>query len=176
MKVTNIGIIVRNDLGDTFPVALTPNMVGVIQNLLTQIPLQAQAILRPDGMKAGKAEPSIPIIPRAVDFNWEASYEPLQPAEEKRLMAMIHQKYADRDALDVTPEQKLLEEPQKQLKEPQKLLTDPQNPFNLTLDAEGKANAETPKAGGESKDAGRKDCTITPETLGMGAGLQLPGG
>jgi hypothetical protein len=186
MKVTNIGIIVRNDLGDTFPVALTPNMVGVIQNLLTQIPLQQKAILAPDGMKAGKADPSIPIIPREIDFDWAEAYKPMQPDMEKELMAKLKKKYDDREAAkeaNITSDQKLLkgpqkllEEPQKQLKEPQKLLKDPLNPFNMTCDAEGTANAETPKAGGESKDAGRKDCTVTPDSLGMGAGLQLPGG
>jgi hypothetical protein len=171
MKVTNIGIIVRNDLGDTFPVALTPNMVGVIQNLLTQIPLQAQNILDPNGMKAGKADPSIPIIPREITFNWDKAYAPMQPAEEKELMAKLHSKYAN--AVDENGEQKLLKEPQKLLEEPQKLLTDPQNPFNLTLDAEGKANVDTEVSDGEPE---RKDCTVTPDSLGMGAGLQLPGG
>ncbi len=167
MQVTNIGIIIKNDYGDTFPVALTTNMVSVIQNLLVQIPLQQQSIVGPDGNKAGKANPSIPIIPREVEFDWEEAYKPMLPPDEKALMEKLAEKYKALDA----------EQPEKGAETPN-IGDDPLNPFNLTLDAEGRGNVdlgkEKPKDEGDTKPE-RKDVTVTPDALGMGTNIIQPG-
>ena len=92
MKVMNIGIIIRNDHDDTFPVALTPQMVSVIQNLLTQIPVLNSKLVDPSGKKIA-ANPSIPIIPRNVEFDWDKAYSPMMPEEEQKLMKALQEKY-----------------------------------------------------------------------------------
>lgn len=178
MKVTNIGIIIKNDYGDTFPVALTTNMVSVIQNLLVQIPLQQQAIVGPDGQKAGKANPSIPIIPREVAFNWDEAYKPMLPPDEKALMEKLAEKYKKLDA------ENSKEVPGKN----PNIGDDPLNPFNLSLEGEGRANVDVDEKK-EAMDSGefidqvkktidkveRKDVTVTPDTLGMGTNIVQPG-
>ncbi len=82
----NIGIIIRNNYGDTFPVALTPPMVSVIQNLLTQMPKANDGgIVGPNGESATQGA-SIAIIPRKVDFVWEDAYKPMAAEDERKHM------------------------------------------------------------------------------------------
>ncbi len=218
MQVMNIGVIVKNNYGDTFPVALTPNMVGVIQNLLIQIPEMQSNIVRPDGMKAAKAQPSIPIIPRNVDFNWAEAYKPLPPEEEKVLMENIVERYRVLDLEAIAESEKVAKDAGVPLKtDKPALLTNPENPFNLELEAEGRSNVVTdingnpvPIEEGGEMDSGefveqvkdtldkvkneegdaqndsleeqaeigdsKKDVTVTPDTLGIGAGAEKPGG
>jgi hypothetical protein len=212
MEVVSIGIIIRNNYGDTYPVALTTQMVGVIQNLLTQIPMMNQSIVGPDGMKAGKATPSIPIIPRGVEFDWEAAYKPVPVEEEKVLMAGIVEKYRVIDLERVAADEKIARDAGVPLKKDKPaLLTDPDNPYNLELEGKGRSNVVTdihenlvtdihgnpvpPEDANEAAEeehglvgepptreepekecAPDPDCTITPDTLGMGAGAETPGG
>ena len=229
MIVQNIGIIIRTTYGDTYPVALTTQMVGVIQNLLTQIPMMNQNIVGPDGMKAGKVAPSIPIIPRDVGFDWETAYEPMEPLKEKEMMEAIAEKYrvlqneAEAEAERVAKDAGV---PLKTNKPA--LLTDPDNPFNLELEASGRSNVVTDMNGNpvpledtteepntpepseqplepqeackpegdtvpedKTMDSGEfikqvkevlpeikksNDVTVTPDTLGIGAGQENPGG
>ncbi len=215
MQVMNIGVIVKNNYGDTFPVALTPNMVGVIQNLLIQIPEMQSNIVRPDGMKAAKSQPSIPIIPRNVDFNWAEAYKPLPPEEEKVLMENIVERYRVLDLEAIADAEKTAKEAGVPLEtDKPALLTDPENPFNLELEGKGRSNVVTdingnpvpieqpddpiesegaaeqpkpvdkPEGGDDQNDSleeraeiseTNKDVTVTPDTLGIGAGAETPG-
>lgn len=160
MKVMNIGIIIRNDHDDTFPVALTPQMVGVIQNLLTQIPLMKSKLVDGQGNKIA-AKASIPIIPRAVDFDWDKAYQPLQPKEEAEMMKQLQEKYSKVEGSgiegggsiitegivkeDDTEEGKSEDDPDNKvtkLNDKPALFTDKDNPFNMTLAAKGRANVD----------------------------------
>ncbi len=148
-KVVNIGVIIRNEQGDTFPVALTPAMVGVIQNLLMQIPVLDSKLVDTSGEKIA-SKTSIPIIPREIEFDWDAAYSPMDREKEAELMRKLSEKYKAMSAAELT-DGKISEEieggdgskiiklhPDTPEKKP--LLTDELNPFNLTLDATGKAN------------------------------------
>lgn len=194
MKVMNIGIIIKTDQGDTFPVALTPQMVGVIQNLLTQIPMlnKAGGLVDPSGKKI-QARPSIPIIPRQVEFDWEAAYIPMEKEEELRLMEALQEKY------DNTQEAQVKDEVGDSGNKVAKLhpdrpgmLEDPDNPFNMELEAKGTANKgmtdeevkdAMSKAEGknelevteENKNPKQQDCTVEVDSLGIGADIPQPG-
>jgi hypothetical protein len=138
MKVVNIGIIIRNDHNDTFPVALTPNMVSVIQNLLVQIPLLAKGatgLLDAQG-KPVAAQPSIPIIPREVEFNWEEGYKPMDADEEKKLMLELMDRYKKIEEENAEAGEG---DPDKKVNKLQ-IGEDPLNPFNLELESKGTAN------------------------------------
>ena len=163
MKVMNIGIIIRNDHDDTFPVALTPQMVGVIQNLLTQIPLMKSKLVDGQGKKIA-AKASIPIIPRAVAFDWDKAYQPLEPKEEAEMMKALQEKYSKVEGSgiegggsiitegivkeDDTEEGKSEDDPDNKvtkLNDKPALFTDKDNPFNMTLEAKGRANVDLEK-------------------------------
>jgi hypothetical protein len=188
VKVINIGIIIRNDHGDTFPVALNPQMVQVIQNLLTQIPKLQSKLVDPAG-KSVTANESIPIIPREVTFDWDAAYQPMDQKEEATLMKALAVKYKELEEQAVSlkgddPDNKVT-----QLEKPG-MFTDKDNPFNMTLDAKGRSNVdlteEQVKTAGETnekypnplegKELGQQDCTVeVEETLGLGAKQNTPG-
>ncbi len=150
-KVVNIGVIIRNEQGDTFPVALTPAMVGVIQNLLMQIPVMDSKLVDPTGKNIA-SKTSIPIIPREIEFDWDAAYCPMDREKEQELMKKLTEKYQAIGAAELT-DGKISEEieggdggkiiklhPDTPEKTP--LLTDPDNPFNLELEASGTANKD----------------------------------
>jgi hypothetical protein len=165
MKVMNIGIIIRNDHDDTFPVALTPQMVSVIQNLLTQIPVLNSKLVGADGKKVA-SNPSIPIIPRAMEFDWDRAYTPMMPEEEQKLMKELNDKYIEDEAnkpeetesSDAAKEGGIIvpegmgkdddEDPEKKVTP---LFKDKDNPFNLSLKAEGRANVDLEKAGSDTE-------------------------
>ncbi len=154
-KVVNIGVIIRNEEGDTFPVALTPQMVSVIQNLLMQIPVMDSKLVDPSGKKLA-SKTSIPIIPRQIEFDWDAAYSPMEREKEMELMKKLSDKYAampetektdgvisqEIEGVEVTPNG--TEEdgkvtplhPERQ----EGAFTNPENPFNLELEASGTAN------------------------------------
>jgi hypothetical protein len=157
MKVMNIGIIIRNDHDDTFPVALTPQMVSIIQNLLTQIPAMNSKIVDAKG-KPVIADASIPIIPRRVEFDWDTAYAPIMPEEEQKMMKELREQYAvaeteevDKDKAGgiIVPEgmDKADDPDNKVTKLKPAIGTDKNNPFNLELDASGTANADLEKKG-----------------------------
>lgn len=148
-KVVNIGVIIRNEQGDTFPVALTPAMVGVIQNLLMQIPVMDSKLVDPTGKNIA-SKTSIPIIPREVEFDWDAAYCPMDREKEQELMKKLTERYTAMGAAELTDGKisetieggdgsKIIKlHPDTPEKKP--LLTDPDNPFNLGLEASGTAN------------------------------------
>ncbi len=186
MKVINMGIIIRNDHNDTFPVALNPQMVGLIQNLLTQIPLQQSQIVDGSGKKV-TANASIPIIPRRVEFDWEGTYASMMPEEEKKLMAELVEKYKATEAVatevvEGDPDNKV----------------ESLNPMRLESSGEGRSNVDLEKAGSDTEpnpdaddkvgigtdkaEEGRanvdiegQDCTVKPDALGLGSKPGVPG-
>ena len=193
-KVVNIGIIIRNEQGDTFPVALTPQMVGVIQNLLMQIPMMDSKLVDPAGKKLASKQ-SIPIIPREIDFDWDAAYSPMEREEELALMKKLTEKYQSMEEAEKTDGKiiKLNPETGKPA-----IGQDPENPFNLELESTGRANegmtdAEVAEAmknedqklidkakypdpiaqqEGEQK---QQDVTITPPALPLSGEASNPG-
>jgi hypothetical protein len=200
MKVMNIGIIIRNDHDDTFPVALTTQMVSVIQNLLTQMPaLQSKLVDGSGNPVAAKA--SIPIIPRCMEFDWDTAYAPIMPDEEATLMEALQKKYK-KDEVEkkdshytpdnsesggiIVPEGLMKEDDPEDKVKP--LFTDKDNPFNMALDASGRANVDLEEsadaketAGAEIPDADvekakalkQEDCVVAPEELKL-EGKQNP--
>ncbi len=148
-KVVNIGVIIRNDRGDTFPVALSPQMVGVIQNLLMQMPMMNSELVDPSGQKLA-SKTSIPIIPREIVFDWDAAYCPMDRDVELELMKKLNERYAAMDDSEKTDGKISTEieggDGSKILQlntggeQKKELLTDPDNPFNLELKASGTAN------------------------------------
>ncbi len=153
-KVVNIGVIIRNEQGDTFPVALTPQMVGVIQNLLMQIPMMDSKLVDPSGKKMA-SKTSIPIIPREIEFDWDAAYSPMDRDKELELMKKLSDRYEALDESEVTDgaisteiegrevtpngteDEKVTPlHPERQ----QGAFTNPENPFNLELESSGTAN------------------------------------
>jgi hypothetical protein len=134
-KVVNIGVIIRNEQGDTFPVALNPQMVGVIQNLLMQIPVSNSKIVGADGKQVA-SKSSIPIIPREISFDWEAAYSPMDRDVELELMKKLTEKYhamGEDEKIDGNIEKLYPDKPA--------IGEDPENPFNLELKATGRTNA-----------------------------------
>ncbi len=146
-KIVNIGIIVRNEQGDTFPVALMPQMVSVIQNLLMQIPMTDSKLVDPSGKKLSSNE-SIPIIPREIEFDWDAAYCPMDREVELDLMKKLNERYdamAESESIDGSISTDIEVEGGKLLKlNPETgkpaMLQDPLNPFNVSLAATGTAN------------------------------------
>lgn len=145
-KVVNIGVIIRNEQGDTFPVALTPQMVGVIQNLL-QIPVMDSKLVDPEGKKLA-SKTSIPIIPREIEFDWEAAYTPMERGHEMALIKKLTDKYAamtESQSIDgvIAGDIEGVDGKVTHLhpKRKEGAFTDPENPFNLELEATGRANA-----------------------------------
>ncbi len=143
-KIVNIGIIVRNEQGDTFPVALTPQMVSVIQNLLMQIPMMDSKLVDPSGAKVASKE-SIPIIPREIEFDWDTAYQPMEREKEMELMKKLTEKYAamsEAESIDGKITQEI--DGKEVVINPETgkpaIGEDKLNPFNMTLDATGKAN------------------------------------
>jgi hypothetical protein len=136
-KVVNIGVIIRNEQGDTLPVALTPQMVGVIQNLLMQIPMMDSKLVDPSGKKLASKQ-SIPIIPREIEFDWGKAYSPMEREEELKLMKKLTEKYAAMEESEATDGKITQLHPERK----EGAFTDPENPFNLELDASGRANAD----------------------------------
>lgn len=203
-KVVNIGVIIRNEQGDTFPVALTPQMVGVIQNLLMQIPMMDSKLVDSEGKKLA-SKTSIPIIPREIEFDWEGAYTPMEREQEMALMKKLTDKYAamDEDQLTdgVIPQDikngdgKVL---QLHAGRKEGAFTDPENPFNLELEATGRANEgmtedevkqamaakdqklvedaryPDPIAQQEGEEV-RQDVTVTPEALPLTGKDHQPG-
>lgn len=175
MKVMNIGIIIRNDHDDTFPVALTPQMVSVIQNLLTQIPVLNSKLVDATGKKVASGQASIPIIPRNVEFDWDRAYSPMMPEEEQKLMAALQAKYKE-DEANKTPEETeasdkaktggiIVPEGMGKDDDPENkitkvdgskpaMFTDKDNPFNMTLDAKGRANVDMEEQADSEETAG----------------------
>ena len=204
-KVVNIGILIRNEHGDTFPVALNPQMVGVIQNLLMQVPVMESKIVDPSGAKVA-SKTSIPIIPREVVFDWDAAYSPMDRNLEIELMKKLNERYAAMAEADLTDGKISTEIEGSEGKDgKKKLFTDPQNPFNVELKATGKANegmtdeevkAATDKANKkypektevsdkdliakakypEKDGQKRQDVTVTPPPLSLSGEAPNPGG
>jgi hypothetical protein len=166
----NIGIIIRNDHDDTFPVALTPQMVSIIQNLLTQLPAAQSKLVDSSGKKVA-SNASIPIIPRLMEFDWDTAYAPIMPEEEQKMMKALQDKYAEdekncylqrTEASDaaktggiIVPEGMNKDEDDPdgkvtKLKKPA-MFTDKDNPFNLSLDAKGRANVDLEKTGSDTE-------------------------
>lgn len=205
-KVVNIGVIIRNEQGDTFPVALTPQMVGVIQNLLMQIPMMDSKIVDPEGKKLA-SKTSIPIIPREIEFDWEKAYTPMDRNKEAELMKKLTEKYAAMDESEKTdgviPQIIEGDEEGKITKlHPEReegAFKDPLNPFNVELDATGRANADmTPEEVDEAVKANdkklvddakypdpigkqegeeeRQDVTVTPPALPISGDAPNPSG
>lgn len=172
MKVMNIGIIIRNDHGDTFPVALTSQMVGIIQNLLTQIPAATSKIVDGSGNQVA-SQASIPIIPRPMEFDWDEAYSPIMPEEEQKMMKDLKDRYESIEKEKTENPEAVKEEggiivPEGIAKEDDpedkviKLKPVNLNPFNLQLDAKISSSDD-------SKEAEREDDAET-----AGAGAQLP--
>ncbi len=205
-KVVNIGVIIRNEQGDTFPVALTPQMVGVIQNLLMQIPVMDSKLVDPSGKNIA-SKTSIPIIPREIEFDWEKAYSPMDREKEAELMKKLTERYATMDESEKTdgviPQIIEGDEDSKVIKlhpdtpEKKALFIDPDNPFNLELEATGKANAdmtdtevdEAIKAndqklvndakypesiGKQEGEEERQDVTVTPPALELNSDAPNP--
>ncbi len=181
MKVMNIGIIVRNDHNDTFPVALNPQMVQVIQGLLTQIPLKQSKLVGADGKQVA-SQTSIPIIPRLVDFDWDAAYAPMLPDDEKKLMELLMEKYKTLEAIPKTeiPEGEAqnviatsLEDSDSKVEKLNPEKRDPLNPFGLKINATGRANVDLEEKVEEQE---RQDCTVKLNALGLSSGIESPGG
>jgi hypothetical protein len=173
MEVVNIGIIIRNDHNDTFPVALTPSMVQIIQNLLTQIPKLQSKLVDPSGKQIAATE-SIPIIPRRVTFDWAAAYEPMDADVEKKLMAELNEEYIMDEETMKTEKENTIEQDGKVMKlnpdtgKPA-IGQDPQNPFNVELKATGQSNVGMGEAevAAAMKNADQKlvDNATYPESL-----------
>ncbi len=204
-KGVNIGGIIRNEQGDTFPVALTPAMVGVIQNLLMQIPVMDSKLVDTSGKQIA-SKTSIPIIPREVEFDWDAAYCPMDREKEAELMKKLSEKYSNMAAAELT-DGKISEEieggdgskiiklhPDTPEKKP--LLTDPDNPFNIELEATGTANEgmtdseveEAVKTADQklvddakypdpiqTQEGERKDVTVFPDALPLSGDAPIPG-
>lgn len=147
-KVVNIGVIIRNEQGDTFPVALSPQMVSVIQNLLMQIPMMDSKLVDADGKKLA-SKTSIPIIPRVIEFDWDEAYSPMQREDELDRMKKLTEKYAAMTENELTdgkigegssdPDDKITTlHPERK----EGAFNDPDNPFNLELEATGTANKD----------------------------------
>ncbi len=196
-KVVNIGVIIRNEHGDTFPVALNPQMVGVIQNLLMQIPVSSSKIVDGSGKKVA-SQTSIPIIPREITFDWDAAYSPMEREHELELMKKLNERYqamAESEKTDgkISTNVEVGEEGKKGI------LEDPENPFNLELEATGKANegmseAEVQDAmktadrkliddakypdpiGKQEGEQVQQDITVTPPALPLSGNAPSPGG
>jgi hypothetical protein len=139
-KVVNIGVIIRNEQGDTFPVALNPQMVGVIQNLLMQIPVSNSKIVGADGAKIASKQ-SIPIIPREITFDWEAAYSPMDRDVELELMKKLTEKYQAMDEAE-----KIDGDIEKLHPDKAGIGEDPDNPFKLELKATGRTDVDLLKA------------------------------
>lgn len=193
MKVMNISILIRNDHGDTFPVALTPQMVSVIQNLLTQIPVMKSNIVDAAGKKVAAGQASIPIIPRYVDFDWDKAYSPMMPDEEAKLMKSLQEKYKEDEALRpieneasdaaklIVPEGMDTGKDDDSECKVTPLFTDKDNPFNMELNANGRANVdledekaddtETAGAGSMEGPMGEEEIPppLTPEEMAENA-------
>ncbi len=202
-KVVNIGILIRNEQGDTFPVALTPQMVSVIQNLLMQIPVLDSKLVDPSGKKLASKQ-SIPIIPREIEFDWEKAYTPMDRELELALMKKLTEKYQAMDESEsidgVIPQNIEGAEEGKivQLHPDRKdgAFNDPENPFNLELEASGKANedmtdAEVEQAVKENdqkiineakypdplaEQEKQQDVTVTPPALSLNGETPSPSG
>ena len=177
MKVMNIGIIIRNDHNHTFPVALTPQMVSVIQNLLTQIPVLNSKLVDGTGKKIA-ANASIPIIPREMEFDWDLAYSPMMPDEEKKLMQALNDKYeedeknkpaeSETDASDVAktggiivPEGMGKDEEEDPEKKVTPLFSDKDNPFNMSLKGEGRANVDLEEGASDKEPNPDADDKVT---------------
>jgi hypothetical protein len=161
MNVVNIGIIIRNDHGDTFPVALTPKMVSKVQKMLAEIPVMKSNIVDVAGRKVASGQESIPIIPRYVEFDWDKAYHPMMPDEEATLMAELQTRYN----LD---EKKIKSEPSDAalIMEAIGIDKDSPNPFNMELKASGRANSDMGKQGNDA-ETNNGDCTVAPDTLSI---------
>jgi hypothetical protein len=188
MKVMNIGIIIRNDHGDTFPVALTPPMVSVIQNLLTQMPAMNSKLVDGAG-KSVVSKASIPIIPRCMDFDWDKAYAPIMPEEEQKLMKALHDKYTEieknkpdePEASDMAKAGGIIvpegmgkdDDPDNKVEKLEKpgIMTDKENPFNMELNANGRANVDTEEQADDAETAGTEETRpqLTKEHIDMGA-------
>lgn len=157
------------------------------------------------GKKVAAGQASIPIIPRYVDFDWDAAYSPMMPDEEAKLMKSLQEKYKEDEALRpieseasdaaklVIPEGMDTGKDDNSECKVTPLFTDKDNPFNIELNANGRANvdlressmAENKSAGGcgsgvepdDAETAGAVeediethakktgDCTVTPDAL-----------
>ncbi len=200
-KIVNIGIIVRNEQGDTFPVAMAPQMVSVIQNLLMQIPVMDAKLVDPSGKKIASKE-SIPIIPREIEFDWDTAYAPMEREEEMRLMQKLSDKY------NAMSESESIDGKIPQLLDGKEVVINPEtgkpaigqdklNPFNMTLESKATANegmtdaevaeamkAEDQKLIDQAKypdpiarqegEEGRQDVTVTPPALPLSGKAENP--
>lgn len=146
-KVVNIGVIIRNEQGDTFPVALNPQMVGVIQNLLMQIPVMDSKIVDPAGKKITAKGAAIPIIPREIEFDWDAAYSPLDRDVEQVLMKKLNERYAAMEKGEEIDGKIVKLNPGRP-----GIGDDPQNPFNLELAATGRADVDSPENDGTNAE------------------------
>lgn len=189
MKVMNIGIIIRNDHDDTFPVALTPQMVSIIQNLLTQIPATQSKLVDSAG-KPVVSKASIPIIPRCMEFDWDTAYAPIMPEEELKMMKALQDKYTEAEknrppeteASDgakeggiIVPEGMCKDEDDPEGKVTKLgMMQDVDNPFNMELNASGRANVDLEE--GENTDAAETagaEVPVDQAKAAKEAGLEL---
>lgn len=196
-KVVNIGIIIRNEHNDTFPVALTPQMVGVIQNLLMQIPMSESKLVGADGKKIA-SKTSIPIIPREIEFDWDAAYSPMERQFELDLMKKLNEKYEGMAKAELT-DGKISGDIETSKDGKKAMMEDPLNPFNVELSATGKANegmseeevAEAMKSadqkliedakypdpiGKQEGEQVQQDVTVYPPALPLSGEAPNPGG
>ncbi len=181
MNVVNLGIIIRNDHGDTFPVALMPETVKAIQKLLTEIPLKNAKLVDGAGRKIVSSN-TVPIIPRAITLDWETVYAPMLPEEEKRLMTELVKKYK---AIEAVATEVVEGDPDNKVES--------LNPMRLESSGEGRSNVDLEKAGSDTEPnpnaddkvsigtdkaealVERKDCTVKPDALGLTGGAVPPG-
>lgn len=174
-KVVNIGILIRNEHGDTFPVALNPQMVGVIQNLLMQIPVSSSKIVDGSGKKIA-SQTSIPIIPREIEFDWDKAYSPMEREHELDLMKKLNERYKGMAEAELT-DGKISSDLEVSEASKKAVFEDPENPFNLELEATGKANEGMSEAevADAMKTADQKliDDAKYPEPIGQQEGEQI---
>jgi hypothetical protein len=160
-QVVNLGVIIQNNHGETFPIALTPQMVSVIQNLIMQMPSMESNIVDPSGRKAMQKE-SVIIIPRVIEFDWEAAYASMTQVEEKELFTALIARYASLEK-DGEPDYPCTpEEVTENTSIPPKPV-DPLNPFNMGLESEMTGNDDR-----DSKVASSEALADTAEELGNG--------
>lgn len=190
MNITNMGVIVRTSRGDTFPVAMDKNTLKLINDILTKVGLAVKAppgkmLIGIDGKPLVRPATSIPIIPKRVNFDWETAYAPISVDEEKELLSQIIAEYnvvdsvinddkgmpidpvlggVEVEATDNSTDKVIPFKPC--IDKSKEKEVDPLNPFNMQLEAEGRANVDL-EVHVEDKEVPveKKDVTVTPDPI-----------
>jgi hypothetical protein len=172
MQVTNIGVIVKNNYGDTLPVSLTQETVEKIKHILGQMPTVADnKVLGLDG-KPVASRATIPIIPRKMAFDWDYAYAEMTNEEKQEAFTELMAGYAELSESEGIVNNAI--------EEVLKNADDPLNPFEMKLNASGRANVDIEEKDElaiteEDKNPERKDETVEVENLNIGAKTPNPG-